>query len=311
MSLKSLKFGILALISGLVILVGCNHLGQGLDRLGLAAETPEPALHVYHVGNSVTDTLNYGAFGQLVQSHGLRYVFGRHVIPGAPLGWIWIHPDSGFSEAPFGYYPQALSQYQWDILTLQPFDRHLDGEDGDVPISRKFIDLALPKSPNLRIYVYSRWPRRDENGSINYEQKWLRRYTGGWDGTEETQDYFKQVTQSLRNAYPQLQDRIFMIPVGDVFLELDRRMRAGQVPGYTSIAQVYSDGIHVNAVGSYIVGCTFYATLLQDNPQGLSASPYEINDPELVNTIQEVVWEVVRSEPLTGVGENQASAIVP
>jgi hypothetical protein len=238
-------------------------------------------------------------------------VFGRHVIPGAPLGWIWIHPDSGFSEAPFGYYPQALSQYQWDILTLQPFDRHLDGEDGDVPISRKFIDLALPKSPNLRIYVYSRWPRRDENGSINYEQKWLRRYTGGWDGTEETQDYFKQVTQSLRNAYPQLQDRIFMIPVGDVFLELDRRMRAGQVPGYTSIAQVYSDGIHVNAVGSYIVGCTFYATLLQDNPQGLSASPYEINDPELVNTIQEVVWEVVRSEPLTGVGENQASAIVP
>jgi hypothetical protein len=58
--------------------------------------------------------------------------------------------------------------------------------------------------------------------------------------------------------------------VGDVLLELDARMKAGKLPGYTEIAQVYVDGIHFNNVGSYVVGTTFYATLFRDDPRGLT-----------------------------------------
>ena len=38
---------------------------------------------------------------------GREYVFGRHMIPGAPMDWIWEHPDQGFKENPYGYYPSA------------------------------------------------------------------------------------------------------------------------------------------------------------------------------------------------------------
>lgn len=66
------------------------------------------------------------------------------------------------------------------MLTLQPFDRHLDdGKEADLVLARKFIDLALPNSPNLRVYAYSRWPRKDQDGSLNFEAKWTRKYTGG------------------------------------------------------------------------------------------------------------------------------------
>jgi hypothetical protein len=146
----------------------------------------QQTLRVYHVGNSVTDTINYNALGQLAQSRGHQYVFGRHMIPGAPLSWIWEHPADGFREEPFGYYPNALSNYQWDVLTLQPFDRQLKGDDSDFVMAKNYIDLALPKSPNLRIYVYSRWPRRNEDGSLDFDQKWTRKYTGEYDGTDET-----------------------------------------------------------------------------------------------------------------------------
>jgi hypothetical protein len=290
--LRMLTVGLLAILTVLL--------------LNVAAYSNQ-TLRVYHVGNSVTDTINYEGLRQLAQSRGHQYVFGRHMIPGAPLSWIWEHPEDGFSEEPFGYYPNALPNYQWDVLTLQPFDRNLDGNDGDVVMAKNYINLALPKSPNLRIYIYSRWPRRDEDGSLDVDSKWLREYTGGWDGTQETKDYFERLTLELRKAYPKIQERILMVPVGDVLYELEQRMKAGQVPGYSSITQVYSDGIHFNEVGSYIVGCTFYATLYKENPKGLAANPYNVNNPELVSQIQDAVWKVVSTHRFSGVASQTQS----
>ena len=111
------------------------------------AQAQEKPFRVYFVGNSVTDTINYRGLAELAKSRGHKQVWGRHMIPGAPLQWIWQHPKDGFQEPPFGHYPNALANFQWDVLSLQPFDRHLDGKDGDLVMAKNFIDLALPKSP--------------------------------------------------------------------------------------------------------------------------------------------------------------------
>jgi hypothetical protein len=278
-----------------------------------AARAPEEAgakkqtLRVYHVGNSVTDTIRPGALAEMARSRGHRHVWGRHMIPGAPLSWIYEHLDSGFKEEPFGYYPKALSRYPWDVLTLQPFDRLLTPPDGDLAMAKKFLDLALPQSPNLHLYVYSRWPRKNPDGSLDYEKKWLRRYTGGWDGTEETRDYFERLTRELRAAYPKRADRIFLVPVGDVLLELDRRMKVGAVPGYADVSDVYTDGIHLNNVGSFIVGTAFFAALYREDPRGLPSAPYGVNDPKLARQVQDAVWTVVRRHPLAGVARPAAA----
>jgi hypothetical protein len=78
-------------------------------------------------------------------------------------------------------------------------------------------------------------------------------------------------------------------------------MKAGQVPGYKQIREVFADGIHLNNVGSYIVGCTFFATLYRENPKGLPGAPYKVTDPKLAEVIQETVWEVVSKHELAGV----------
>jgi hypothetical protein len=38
---------------------------------------------------------------------------------------LWEHPKDGFREEPFGLYPKARAESSWDVLSLQPFDRHL------------------------------------------------------------------------------------------------------------------------------------------------------------------------------------------
>ena len=58
------------------------------------------------------------------------------MIPGALLSWLWEHPKDGFMEEPFQLYSKAFPEYPWDVLSLQPFDRHIDGTDGDLATER-------------------------------------------------------------------------------------------------------------------------------------------------------------------------------
>ena len=278
------------------------------------AHGDDTPLRTYFVGNSVTDTIRYDSLAKLAKSRGHTLTWGRDMIPGAPLSWLWEHPKDGFQQEPFGLYPRALSEHRWDVLSLQPFDRHLVGKDGDLTMARNFIDLALSRSPDVQVFVYSRWPRKDKtkDGSLvlDYKTKWLRLYTGGWDGTEETRDYFEKLVGEVRNAYEGKAKPVLMVPVGDVLLELDERMRAGKVPDFNDIAEVYVDGIHFNNVGSYIVGTTFYATLFREDPRRMTADAYNekldpkkdrLIDEKLAAAIQDAVWNVVRKHRLAGV----------
>lgn len=300
---------------------------------------PAKSLRVYFVGNSVTDTVNYRALGKLAAARGYKHTWGRHMIPGAPLFWLWrASPKrNGFTERPYGHCQEALANYVWDALTLQPFDRLLDNSDpasgdsqGDVLYVQKFIDKVLVKSPDVRIYIYARWPRMQVRGrSVQFDKDaydkpakgkvgsveqlddwgklWLRRYTGRWDGTNETKDYFETLVRIMRRVNPQMRQPVFMIPAGHVMHELDRRMKAGEVPGHKTVWQVYKDGIHLNEVGSYVVACTFFSTLYRESPKGLPGEPYKVTDARLVGIVQDTVWKVVRRNELSGVAEAPSS----
>ncbi len=273
--------------------------------LPVAAGDPPTSRRVYFIGNSVTDTIKYDGLEQLAAERGRQLTWGRHMIPGAPLQWIWSHPEDGFHQAPFGRYPAALAGHSWDVLCLQPFDRHIDGQEGDVAMTRNFVRAALPASPALQVYIYARWPRKDQDGQLDYARQWLRTYTGQWDSTNETRDFFERLAVSVQKELPDLKQPVRIIPVGHVMHELDRRMQRREVPGLSHIGQVYQDQIHLNNVGSYIVACTFYATLYGDSPVGLSTKSYDPIDPRLAKVIQETVWKVVVTCAESGVVAEQ------
>ena len=291
-------------------------------------------LRAYFVGNSVTDTLHYEAFAELFAARKQTLLWGRHVIPGSPLFLLWKSASeqgsSGFTQPPFGASVQAMTNFVWDAVTLQPFDRHQTDkndkghDEGDLASALRYIDAQKVKNPNVQFYLYERWPRMsvkgksitfDKNAYLNpnrpkdrlpegiddWQDLWQRAYTGGWDGTNETKAYFEQLTGDVRKATPDLRKRVLMIPVGQVMAALDRQMKTGKIPGYQTIWEVYNDGIHLDANGAYLVACTFYATLTKTSPVGLPFAPYHLHDARLARQIQEVVWDVVRSEPLSGV----------
>jgi uncharacterized protein (DUF2141 family) len=270
--------------------------------------------NIYMIGNSLTDQVRYSGFQALAESRGKSHIWGRSMVPGAPLEFFVNNPTTGFEQEPFGYYQNAFSNYQWDVVTLQPYDRHLydEGLMGDIPALDILLAPLQAVSPNVQTYIYAQWPLH--NG-LDWDTQWLRPYTGSWDGTYRTQAYYELLTNELHTAEPSLKVPL-MIPVGHVMYALNKRMKAGLVPGYTSITQFYTDETHLNNVGSYLVALTFFATIYQENPLGLPIPQEYQPDPtrsydqplssELAAILQDTVWDVVTTTPLSGV-----SAMVP
>jgi hypothetical protein len=290
------------------------------------------SLRVYYIGNSVTDTVRYPALAELAQSRGVKIDWGRTMIPGAPLEWIYMHPNDGFREEPYGTWSRALNEFAWDAVSLQPFDRRLTGRNkqtgedyGDVALICKFAEMAAKKNPEVQIYLLARWPRitsggkslafdkndydptkpgsgADLSNADDFQERWTAPFKAeGYDQTNEAADYFTQLLTGVTEQATFLKKPPLLIPVGHVMAALDLKMREGKVPGYTSIYQLYRDGIHLGESGSYLVGCTYFAILLKQSPVALPTAPYGKIDEGLATIIQETAWEVVSHDPNSGV----------
>lgn len=308
-------------------------------------------LRAFHIGNSVTDTIRYNALQAMVAanpSRGHTYLFGRHTIPGAPLQFIWDNPTGGFFTP--SSYQTALPNNDWDVLTLQPFDRQLAS---DLDYAQRFINLMRQRPGNLntQVYVYSRWPRRASIPStsptqwspINYPAVWAQPHVVGSFAFNnlENDDFFDRLLLGLRAQNVGVGPEILMVPVGDVLLEIDQRLRNGQIrgitgptlptltPGVLDINILYPDGIHFGNLGNFIVGTTFYAVMFRDDPRGLvvpnaykqaadnpayrtadfnfpgfplSSSLPSITD-ETIYDLQDAIWHVVSNHPYAGIPE--------
>jgi len=277
---------------------------------------------IYLIGNSVTDVINYDGLKAIAESNGNTHIWARHMIPGAPLSWLWDNRYDGFSVAPYGFPPDAFVNYTWDAISLQPFDRGIEGSGNDLEMVGNYVNLAIGTSPNVQFYIYSRWPRTPDGKSPTdvtltadaWNNLWLRPFPGGGANDNETKNYFEDLLLACRTTHTNTKP-ILIIPVGDVFYALNNRMNNGLIPGYTKIWQIYTDGIHLNNIGSYITGLTFYSTMYKADPRGTAVpAAYGSIPNDIAAAIQQAVWDVVSTYqysgvsgvnvPVTGVGIN-------
>jgi PKD repeat protein len=252
---------------------------------------------IYFIGNSHTDSVKYSSFEQLAQEQGKAHSYGRHMIPGAPLQWIYDHPNDGFCEP--HCYP-GLSGTSWDVVSLQPYDRHLAS---DIDHGGKFMDLALQANPNVQMYVYAFFPRTNYPGNapLSWEEQWLDTDHGhmGDEPINTARAFFEALADGMSAAHPNAPP-VLIIPTGEVMYNMKKKIDAGQVPGMSDVWGFYAEDGHLNSIGSYLLAVTFYATIYRADPRVLSIGQYSVSS-DIASLIRDTAYQTVGSYAYSGV----------
>lgn len=255
---------------------------------------------VYLMGNSLTHNLRFGEFEATVKADGRGLTLGRHTCAGIYLDWFWENPNTGFTVGPYGYWGKAWRDYEWDAVSLQPYWRSYNRS---MKHAKLLVSELYKKSPDAQVYIYVQWPRV---AGGNYYHDWRAPYDPE-KSAQYCRAFYEDYRKELGEAFPDRKP-VKLIPVGYVLALLDQKIRAGQVPGLESVFDCYMDNQHMNVYGSYVVGATFYATLYGRDPRQVPMRAYQARyqtdmtvSDKLAKVLNETVWQVVASNPFTGV----------
>lgn len=308
-----LWLGVLA-IAALALWLFLPRAGVSAESLQAAYATPAPApdpggLHVFHLGHSLVGRDMPAMLAQLAgDGHAYESQLGwgtslkQHWEPGEPINGF----DAENAHPRFRPAREAVGSGDYDAVVLTEMVELRDAVKYHQ--SGKYLALwaALARKANstTRVYLYESWHRLDDPDG------WLDRLDRDldelWLG--------KIVRQDLVRNRP---DRpVYIIPAGQVMArfvrELEARGGSGPVTSREDLFQRKDDGtvdpIHVNDLGAYLVALTHYAVLYQTSPVGLphrlkraDGTAAEAPPADIARLMQEVVWDVVRSLPETGV----------
>ena len=264
--------------------------------LGAAAANAKEPVAIFHVGNSLTDQA-YGMH-DIAKARGHETKFGRHMIPGAPLEWLWNHRAEGFREPGRDQSAdEILKGSKWDVLILQPFGRPADNA---IQYGANYASAAYEGNPECQVYVFANYPEigKDREKADQWESRWLS------ESDTRGRAHFEKVAAGISAKFPDNKPgRI--IPVGEAMYRLHQRMKDGQVPRFKHIADLYEDGVHLNSEGKYLEAVTHYAVVFGEDPHDCIISglrfwkaPYSVERP-FAQAVWDVVADVVKPTPRT------------
>ena len=295
----------LALLGGLWWWFGPRAKPSAADVAAAYQPLPAPTapLRVFHLGHSLVGRDMPAMLAQLA-GDGHRYdsqlgwgtSLREHWEPDLPINGF----DAENDHPRFRAARDAIGSGEYDTVVLTEMVEIKDAVKYHK--SGKYFPLwaglARQSNPDTRVYLYESWHNLDD------PQGWLTRIDQDLPRHWEGEILFADLAKAGdRPAY--------LIPAGQVMAGFARALseRDG-VDGIARIEDLFSDTIHVNDLGAYLVALTHYAVLYHRSPVGLprqlqraDGTPAQAPSAEAAALMQKIVWEVVTALPKTGVSK--------
>ncbi len=268
---------------------------------GTPLPPPDRGLAVYHLGHSLVGRDIPAMLAQLAgDGHSYHSQLGSF----AELRGHW-EPDievRDFDRA--NDHPlhrparEAVASGDYDALILtERIDIEVSLRERDtVRYFGLWAEAARAARPGTRVYLYEIWHSRDN------EARWLKRLE------QDPARYWEPGLMDAVMAADPERRPVYVIPGGQVFAALARRLEQGPVGRLSTLDPFFRDRIHLTDHGHYLIALTHYAVLYGHTPVGLphrlqraDGSPAEALDEDTAAALQALVWEVVIGNPRTGV----------
>lgn len=268
-------------------------------------------LKTYHLGNSLTDTINPW-LEPIADSTGVDHVYARWTIPGAPIAWLRDHKREGF-ETPEGAgdYDNFVRTFAMptpiDHLSLQPFSDPEFSVQGGAAV--ELLTAAYTHSPELQVWIYAQWPGRTDwqndafsnGGGPSYPEWQVPSAPTNWeDATRNHLLYHEAFRTYVDERVPGKPLRI--VPAGLALIELKRQMDAGTITGLGSFFDtMFDDELHLSRRAQYLVALVFYSCLYRQTPEArVTHSGTELTLDQAL-AFQRIAWSTASAYPLSGV----------
>lgn len=310
-----MKTTINPLLSGLRWMAACLGLLTMIATSATRASGDE--IRAFYIGHSLTSDIP-GMTRALVQSDGhTKFSFRHQDIPGAPLRWQWEEKDrkSDFEPQYGGRYHLHLPKGNFNVLVVTDSvprgGPELEAETIDY--LGRFVDFARQHQPDIRIYYYETWHHTTSGTPQNseYDTASPRRTLKWRPRLDADKAMWEAIVREVNKKHPG-KHPVKIIPAGQVLAAVYDAIAAGKIPGWKEIGDLFSDEIHLNHYGKYIVALTHYAVLTGRSPVGLPSEGlkdiwggdywdrktwdghiYPKPKPETVKAVQEIVARVI------------------
>jgi hypothetical protein len=202
-----------------------------------------------------------------------------------------------------------------DDFTLQPRDFDI-AEEAD--FDNRWLDLVLKKAPNAQPWFYIEWTEKERNRptDLGHQPTSEMRQVFPAETWEESmaamilygEDLKRKVDESYKGAKP-----IRIIPVALAMGWIHHKVVSSEVPGIGKedfFSWLFSDHVHANTQGAYLVDCCWYAAFHGESPEGKFLPLQTTLTPGETLIMQKLAWDCVKNYPPSGLYEERATPCV-
>ena len=291
------------------------------------------AAEVFFVGHSLVN-LNMpkmldGIANSLNQPHGYEVQIGA----GASLYYNWERNlgNEQDTDGP-GVYWEHLGTGKYNVLVLTegvPLSGSIQSSN-TYRYAGNFYEMAIGFNSSTRGYIYETWnnvfsrpnsgcstampppntpdppgcaPWWDRDGHAYTWRERIIRDLPLWTSMADSLNTYHRPAGTI--------PEVRVIPAGQALLLLDVEIRAGRVPGYTSINNFYNpDGIHLTETGNYFIALVQFSAIYRRSPVGATNIGFmAYTNPITVPTalaakLQAIAWQAVCGYARSGVSCN-------
>ncbi len=238
------------------------------------------------------------ALVDLAQTAGIQghTIAGVSLLGGSPAYRHWNVPDDK-NEA-----KKNLTAGNVDVLTISCMS---DPDDGIA----KFAKLGLEHNPNIRVTVQKlwipqdRWPfvPRINQSNLDFNKSTIDDLRKAYDPySKEMDDYVVALNKSLGKQV------VYVVPEGAATIALREKILAGTAPGLKQQSDIFADWWgHPRGPLMLLSSYCHFAVIYRRSPVGLPPPPSRVKlDQGLVLLLQQLAWDAVIHDPMTGVTGN-------
>ncbi len=287
-----------SLLAGGAAVIGAAVLRPAGSCADTVAPVPPQPLNrrIILSGHSLTDPVRDPLVAMIRAAGGHVGTVALSTIPGSPLDWRWNNRTAR---------PDALN----------------DIADFDVLVTTERVSLSNTRPWHNSDDEALRWARHawthgagGRGAEVLLYATWVSLDTGpAFAGTGSDPDAGLPWRERLGREYegwqaiaahvnanrPAHAPPMRIIPATSLMAAVHDAIASGATPGLNDIGELFIDDIHLSPLGAWLVALCHFAVIFARDPRELRLPPRL--DPLLGEWLADLVWDVVTSDPLTGV----------